>query len=66
LNVGGPLPSNIQGETFSHVFGTNVSALEILITQNKLMGPCWLSIQKFIEKKPEPNVNFKLFLLYLK
>ncbi|KAG9284047.1 hypothetical protein G9A89_022821 [Geosiphon pyriformis] len=38
------LPDNLSGETFSHVFGTNRSALELFIIQRKIMGPCWLNI----------------------
>ncbi|KAI9223933.1 hypothetical protein BC828DRAFT_402699 [Blastocladiella britannica] len=38
------LPSNLEGETFSHVFGTNTSALELLVLKRKLMGPGWIRI----------------------
>ncbi|KAG0199110.1 DNA-directed DNA polymerase alpha catalytic subunit pol1 [Mortierella sp. GBA30] len=39
------LPADLKGETFSHVFGTNTSALEQFIIKRDLMGPCWLEIQ---------------------
>lgn len=39
------LPMNLSGRTFSHVFGTNTSALEMLLRKRKIMGPCWLRIR---------------------
>ncbi|KAG9067392.1 DNA-directed DNA polymerase alpha catalytic subunit pol1 [Linnemannia hyalina] len=38
------LPTDLKGETFSHVFGANTSALEHFIIKRNLMGPCWLEI----------------------
>ncbi|KAF9212423.1 DNA polymerase alpha catalytic subunit [Podila verticillata] len=38
------LPVDLNGETFSHVFGANTSALEHFIIKRNLMGPCWLEI----------------------
>lgn len=38
------LPLGLSGRTFSHVFGTNTSALEMLLVKRKIMGPCWLKI----------------------
>lgn len=34
-----------SGPTFSHVFGTNTSAFELLVLKRKIMGPCWLEIK---------------------
>ncbi|XP_069676603.1 DNA polymerase alpha catalytic subunit-like [Periplaneta americana] len=39
------VPSDLQGETFSHVFGTNTSALEHLLLERKMKGPCWLDLK---------------------
>ncbi|XP_044179976.1 DNA polymerase alpha catalytic subunit-like isoform X2 [Acropora millepora] len=39
------LPSDLSGETFSHVFGTNTSSLELLLLNRKMKGPCWLNIK---------------------
>ncbi|KAL4220500.1 DNA polymerase alpha catalytic subunit [Mactra antiquata] len=39
------LPSDIKGETFSHVFGTNTSSMERLLIDRKMKGPCWLDIK---------------------
>ncbi|XP_068086405.1 DNA polymerase alpha catalytic subunit [Anabrus simplex] len=38
------IPSNTSGRTFSHVFGSNKSPLEMLLLDRKIKGPCWLDI----------------------
>lgn len=38
------IPSTLEGETFSHVFGTNANIFEALVLQRNIMGPCWLEI----------------------
>ncbi|XP_071798357.1 DNA polymerase alpha catalytic subunit-like [Asterias amurensis] len=39
------LPSDLEGSTFSRVFGTNTSSLEQLLMERKIKGPSWLDIQ---------------------
>ncbi|CAN9113112.1 unnamed protein product [Alternaria alternata] len=39
-----PLASDLKGETFSHVFGTNTSLFEQFVLWKNVMGPCWLKI----------------------
>lgn len=39
------LPSDLKGETFSHIFGTNTSCLEHFLLSRKIKGPCWLDIK---------------------
>ncbi|XP_031555098.1 DNA polymerase alpha catalytic subunit-like [Actinia tenebrosa] len=39
------LPEDLQGDTFSKVFGTNTSSLEQLLLNRKMKGPCWLHIK---------------------
>ncbi|XP_017650998.1 DNA polymerase alpha catalytic subunit isoform X3 [Nannospalax galili] len=39
------LPQNLEGETFSHVFGTNTSSLELFLMNRKMKGPCWLEVK---------------------
>ncbi|XP_062982560.1 DNA polymerase alpha catalytic subunit [Elgaria multicarinata webbii] len=39
------LPQDLKGETFSHVFGTNTSSLELLLMNRKIKGPSWLEIK---------------------
>ncbi|KAA3674009.1 DNA polymerase alpha subunit A [Paragonimus westermani] len=50
------LPADLQGKTFSHVFGTNTSFLENFILELQLRGPCWLEIRT---AGPEPRHNDK-------
>lgn len=38
------LPLDLSGSTFSHVFGTNTTAFELLVVKRGIMGPCWLNI----------------------
>lgn len=38
------LPVDIQGETFSHVFGANTALFEQFVLWKNIMGPCWLNI----------------------
>ncbi|KAA0704573.1 DNA polymerase alpha catalytic subunit [Triplophysa tibetana] len=40
-----PLPSELKGSMFSHVFGTNTSSLEHLLLDRKIRGPCWLDVK---------------------
>ncbi|RWS15467.1 hypothetical protein B4U79_06198, partial [Dinothrombium tinctorium] len=39
------IPSNLEGKTFSCVFGTNQSYLERLLLDLKLKGPSWIKIK---------------------
>lgn len=39
------LPPDLEGETFSHVFGTNSSIFETFVLQRNIMGPCWIEIK---------------------
>ncbi|XP_013385601.1 DNA polymerase alpha catalytic subunit-like, partial [Lingula anatina] len=39
------IPQELKGETFSHVFGTNTSFLELLLLERKLKGPSWIDIK---------------------
>lgn len=35
----------LTGQTFSHVFGANTTAFELLALKRRIMGPCWLNIK---------------------
>lgn len=39
------LPNDINGETFSNVFGTNTGLFEQFVLWKNIMGPCWLKIE---------------------
>lgn len=43
----GTIPTNLQGEHFSYIFGRNSSLLEKIMLSRKLKGPCWLKIKNF-------------------
>ena len=38
------IPAELEGDTFSHVFGGNQNLFESFVVQRKIMGPCWLKI----------------------
>lgn len=38
------LPMDLQGETFSQVFGTNTALFEQFVLWKNIMGPCWLKV----------------------
>ncbi|GME25628.1 DNA-directed DNA polymerase family B pol2 [Neofusicoccum parvum] len=38
------LPTDLKGETFSHVFGTTTALFEQFVLWKNIMGPCWLKI----------------------
>lgn len=40
-----PLATDLTGETFSHVFGTNTSLFEQFVLWKTIKGPCWLKIE---------------------
>ncbi|XP_015123944.1 DNA polymerase alpha catalytic subunit [Diachasma alloeum] len=40
-----PIPSDYSGKTIEHVFGTSVNALELLLIERDIKGPCWLEIK---------------------
>lgn len=41
----GNLPTDIEGTTFSHVFGTHTNLFEQFVLSRNIMGPCWLEIK---------------------
>lgn len=50
------LPSDLCGETFSHVFGTNTPSLEMFLLDRKIKGPCWMEIK--LPQLPSPPVSW--------
>ena len=68
------LPSNLTGETFSKIFGSNQSCLEYLLLSCKIKGPGWLEIKapaasspptswcKFEAKCNVPSQNISVML----
>jgi DNA polymerase alpha subunit A len=39
------LPLDLQGKTFSRIFGANTSAFELFVIKRRIMGPCWLDVE---------------------
>ncbi|ELU17443.1 hypothetical protein CAPTEDRAFT_228337 [Capitella teleta] len=39
------LPNDLKGDTFSHIFGTTTSSLELFLIERGLKGPRWLDIK---------------------
>ncbi|XP_076048772.1 DNA polymerase alpha catalytic subunit [Oratosquilla oratoria] len=50
------LPTNLEGETFSHVFGCNTSSLEMFLLDQRIKGPCWLEVKN--PQHPSPPVSW--------
>jgi len=46
------LPSDLKGETFSRVFGSPQTALEMFLLEQKLKGPGWLYIKAAVPQSP--------------
>eukprot|EP00116_Pleurobrachia_bachei_P000926 sb/3461188/ len=56
-----PLPHDLEGKTFSRVFGANQSALESFILQKKLKGPSWINVKNAV--KPRHHSTWSTFEL---
>eukprot|EP00112_Aurelia_sp_Birch-Aquarium-sp1_P010022 Seg2162.5 transcript_id=Seg2162.5/GoldUCD/mRNA.D3Y31 product="DNA polymerase alpha catalytic subunit" protein_id=Seg2162.5/GoldUCD/D3Y31 len=39
------VPKDTSGKTFSHIFGTNTSSLELFLVGRKVKGPSWIDIK---------------------
>jgi len=50
------VPENTQGNTFSRVFGTNTSSLELLLLNRKLQGPAWIDLK--YPQKPSQSISW--------
>ncbi|KAJ8030159.1 DNA polymerase alpha catalytic subunit [Holothuria leucospilota] len=40
-----PLPENLKGKTFSHIFGIKTSSLELFLMERKIRGPSWIDVK---------------------
>lgn len=49
-----PMHSNLTGNTFEAIFGSQQSMLELFILKQKIKGPCWLTI-----KNPQKPQQFR-------
>uniref|UniRef100_A0A8D2DS93 DNA polymerase n=1 Tax=Sciurus vulgaris TaxID=55149 RepID=A0A8D2DS93_SCIVU len=57
------LPQDLKGETFSHVFGTNTSSLELFLMNRKIKGPCWLEVKNPPLSQPISWCKFEVMAL---
>lgn len=46
LSIEPALPVGLTSENIAHVFGAQTSAFELFIMKRKIMGPCWLRVEK--------------------
>ena len=54
------LPTDLKGDTFSHVFGTTTALFEQFVLWKHIMGPCWLKIDE-AELAPLNNASWCKF-----
>lgn len=56
------MPSEIEGETFLRIFGTNANVFESFVMQRNVMGPCWLEIcsSAFLEIQNASHCQFEV------
>ena len=54
------LSSEMKGDTYSHVFGTNTALFEQFVLWKQIMGPCWLKIDE-AEFAPLNNASWCKF-----
>ncbi|KAM0843787.1 hypothetical protein ACQ4PT_057484 [Festuca glaucescens] len=55
------VPSDLRGEHFHALLGTNNSALELFLVKRKIKGPSWLSISKFVTCPSTQRVSWCKF-----
>uniref|UniRef100_A0A0E0FW87 DNA polymerase n=1 Tax=Oryza nivara TaxID=4536 RepID=A0A0E0FW87_ORYNI len=55
------LPTDLRGQHFHALLGTNNSALELLLIKRKIKGPSWLSISKFVACPATQRVSWCKF-----
>uniref|UniRef100_J3L674 DNA polymerase n=2 Tax=Oryza brachyantha TaxID=4533 RepID=J3L674_ORYBR len=55
------LPTDLRGEHFHALLGTNNSALELFLIKRKIKGPSWLSISKFVACPATQRVSWCKF-----
>uniref|UniRef100_A0A0E0JRI1 DNA polymerase n=1 Tax=Oryza punctata TaxID=4537 RepID=A0A0E0JRI1_ORYPU len=55
------LPTDLRGQHFHALLGTNNSALELFLIKRKIKGPSWLSISKFVACSATQRVSWCKF-----
>uniref|UniRef100_A0A914WTA6 DNA polymerase n=1 Tax=Plectus sambesii TaxID=2011161 RepID=A0A914WTA6_9BILA len=54
--AGKRLPAETTGETFSRVFNTTATSLELLLLERDLRGPCWIEVK--LPKVSSPPITY--------
>ncbi|CAK5059389.1 unnamed protein product [Meloidogyne enterolobii] len=55
----GRIPTNLSGDCFSHVMNTTTTALERVLIEREIYGPCWLEIRNARKKEDgDPHVSY--------
>uniref|UniRef100_A0A914NNZ3 DNA-directed DNA polymerase family B exonuclease domain-containing protein n=1 Tax=Meloidogyne incognita TaxID=6306 RepID=A0A914NNZ3_MELIC len=55
----GRIPTNFSGDCFSHVMNTTTTALERVLIEREIYGPCWLQIRNAKKKEDgDPHVSY--------
>ena len=62
VDVEPPLANDLQGKTFSRVFGTTTALFERFVLERKVMGPCWLQIvdPDFSKAQNVPSLRYQI------
>jgi DNA polymerase alpha subunit A len=62
VDVEPPLANDLQGKTFSRVFGTTTALFERFVLERKVMGPCWLQIvdPDFSKAQNVPSLQYQI------
>lgn len=45
-NLEPALPLGLDSENIAHIFGAQTNAFELFVLKRKIMGPCWLRIER--------------------
>ena len=62
IDVEPQLANDLQGKTFSRVFGATTALFERFVLDRKVMGPCWLQIvdPDFSKAQNVPFLQYRL------
>lgn len=56
------IPTDVTSPNFSRVFGSNTSAFELLVIKRRIMGPCWIKVQKPHVEHQGVSLDFDCYL----
>lgn len=56
------LPADVSGSTFCRAFGAHTSAFELFVVKRRIMGPCWLRLERANVRQGAPQTWTKMEL----